>query len=185
MRVLRSLFLPLTLALLLSVTVATPSQAGGLPSRAKWNADVARAMSGSWVYVNRRASGHRKPLAINLDIDNTSLATKYGGGPVRSVLRFARHAHSLGVAIFFNTGRTGAPLHNARRQLRRAGYPVSGVCGLRSRRVTLVQSKKRCRIRVVDAGYRIIANGGNSGTDFVGGNYDRAFRLPNYGGRLK
>ena len=33
-------------------------------------------------------------------------------------------------------------------------------------------------------GYRMIANIGNRRTDFVGGNYMRAYRLPNYGNRL-
>ena len=31
---------------------------------------------------------------------------------------------------------------------------------------------------------RIIANVGNRCTDFVGGDYERAYRLPNYGNRL-
>jgi hypothetical protein len=30
----------------------------------------------------------------------------------------------------------------------------------------------------------LIANIGNRSTDFVGGNYLRAYRLPNYGGQL-
>ena len=33
-------------------------------------------------------------------------------------------------------------------------------------------------------GFTIIANIGNRSTDFVGGNYERAYRLPNYGNRL-
>lgn len=178
----------LLLVLLLTVAAAgqlAPARAAGLPSRAQWDQDVATAMAGSWKYVDRRTSGARGRLAINLDIDNTALATRYGGGPTRAVLRFARHAHGLGVALYFNTGRTGAALRRAQRQLTRAGYPVAGVCGLRSATVTFVQSKKRCRARLVAHGYTIIANVGNNATDFAGGNYERAYRLPNYGGLLK
>jgi hypothetical protein len=45
-------------------------------------------------------------------------------------------------------------------------------------------SKQRCRRQITRNGWRIIANVGNSRTDFTGGNYERAFKLPNYGGRL-
>ena len=33
-------------------------------------------------------------------------------------------------------------------------------------------------------GFRLIANIGNRRTDFVGGNYMRGYKLPDYGGRL-
>ena len=36
----------------------------------------------------------------------------------------------------------------------------------------------------VDRGFTIIANVGNRSTDFVGKNYERAFKLPSYGNRL-
>ncbi|MCL2542868.1 MAG: hypothetical protein FWE71_10490 [Nocardioidaceae bacterium] len=173
------------LALLASAALVSPGHAAGLPSRAKWLSDVRHDMVGSIGYLDRRTSGAHGRLAINLDIDNTSLATKYGGGAVGPVLRFAKRAHAEGVAVFFNTGRNGAKLRMARGQLTRAGFPVDRVCGLRSATVSLVQSKKRCRKRFVARGYTIIANVGNSATDFAGGNYQRAFRLPSYGGRLK
>jgi hypothetical protein len=32
----------------------------------------------------------------------------------------------------------------------------------------------------VDEGYTIVANVGNRSTDFLGGSYQRAFRLPDY-----
>ena len=48
----------------------------------------------------------------------------------------------------------------------------------------MTTSKQRCRQEFVAKGYTIIANVGNRSTDFVGKNYERAFKLPNYGNRL-
>jgi hypothetical protein len=45
-------------------------------------------------------------------------------------------------------------------------------------------SKQRCRASFRADGFRIVANVGNRSTDFVGGGYERAFKLPDYGGRL-
>jgi hypothetical protein len=47
-----------------------------------------------------------------------------------------------------------------------------------------VPGKERCRRQFVDKGYTLIANIGNNDTDFVGGDYERAFRLPSYDGEL-
>jgi hypothetical protein len=71
----------------------------------------------------------------------------------------------------------------ARRQLERAGFRVSRICG-RVRGERLAHSKVRCRKRFVDEGYTLIANVGNRDTDFAGGYYERAFRLPNYHNQL-
>ena len=60
---------------------------------------------------------------------------------------------------------------------------VTEVCG-RAHGEGLVHGKQRCRRHFVDEGYTIIANVGNRSTDFTGGNYERAFRLPNYGNQL-
>ena len=71
------------------------------------------------------------------------------------------------------------------RMLKRAGYHPTQVCGRRSVGETLRHSKPRCRARFIDEGYTIIANVGNNRTDFSGPkDYGRAFKLPNYGGRL-
>ncbi len=47
-----------------------------------------------------------------------------------------------------------------------------------------MHGKERCRSTYVAQGYTIIANVGNHSTDFTGGDYERAYRLPNYHNRL-
>lgn len=171
--------LPLTLA-------AAPAQAA-LPSESTWLSDVSVAMNGSKTYVSQRAQDGGTRLAVNFDIDNTSLASHYDfGAPVGRVLNFANFARGKGVVLLFNTGRVRGDgrLIRARKQLVAAGYVVTEVCGRNSSSESLAHSKQRCRAHFVDEGYTVIANVGNRSTDFVGGNYERAFRLPNYSNEL-
>jgi hypothetical protein len=184
----RRLLVTALLAAALPLSLAVAPAEAALPSKKQWLSDVDDAMTGSWTYIDRQVA-HRagRRLAINLDIDNTSLATKYDyGAPVRRVLRFTRHARSQGVVLLFNTGRVQGDgrLVRAKRQLTRAGYVVTAICGRVSKRETLTHSKQRCRARFVAAGWTITANVGNRRTDLTGGHYDRAFRLPNYSNRL-
>ena len=177
--------LAVTLLAALTVSAApVPAQAAEPPSQRQWLADTRQAMDGSRSYVGHRVArgGHR--LAVNLDIDNTALATYYAKGTaVPVVLRFARYARSQGVTLLFNTGRERGHLAGVARSLRRVGYEVREICG-RTRGESLSHSKQRCRRHFVAEGYTIIANVGNRSTDFVGGNYERAYRLPSYGGAL-
>ncbi|HEX4473085.1 MAG TPA: HAD family acid phosphatase [Nocardioides sp.] len=175
------------LVALLVASVAAPAHAASrLPSEKHWRKDVSRAMSGSRGYLRDVVAVGGGPFAINLDIDNTSLATHYRpGSPVLAVRAFARFAHQHDIAVMFNTGRLQSHLKSARTQLRKAGFPITEMCGRSSRSETLDQSKPRCREQFVSEGYTIIANVGNNPTDFSGvDDYGRAFRLPNYGGRL-
>ncbi|GAA1973177.1 HAD family acid phosphatase [Nocardioides panacihumi] len=172
------------LSLILPVLAAAPADAATLPSKSQWQADVRQAMQGSVTYLDRRVPQGGGPLAIVLDIDNTSLATHYAWPqPVRPTLRFARHAHALGVGVFFVTGRYQDSLHGVRRTLKQAGYTVTGMCGRRHGEA-LAHGKQRCRRQITHAGWRIIADVGNRASDLVGGNYERGFRLPSYGGKL-
>lgn len=174
------------IAVLIGTLVPASAAPGALPSKKKWLADVSMAMQGSRAYLDKRLE-NRLPwqkLAVNLDIDNTSLATEYDKGQAIAVtLRFARYAHNHGIKVFFNTGRGPGKIAAARASLVRAGFPIDRLC---HRKVgeDLVHSKKRCRASFVADGYVIVANVGNRSTDFVGGNYSRAFRLPNYGNQL-
>ncbi len=179
----------LTSALLTSLLVA-PAQAA-VPTRDQWLADTGSAMYGSRIWLRDRvarppAEAQRTPVryAINLDIDNTSLQTYYAPGlAVPATLRLATYANTKGVAVLFNTGRRYDRLRSIKRSLREAGYVYARVCG-RLPGESLTSSKQRCRQAFVDEGYTILANVGNRSTDFVGGNYERAYRLPNYGNQL-
>lgn len=170
--------------LLFPLLAAAPAEAAPLPSRSQWLTDVRSAMRGADGYLDRRAAQGGRRLAVVLDIDNTSIETHYGWpDPVRRTLRFARHAHDLGYGVLFVTGRQQSSLRGVRPVLRRAGYPIDAMCG-RQPGERLAHSKQRCRRQLTRSGWTITADVGNSRTDFVGRNYERAYRLPNYGGRL-
>lgn len=182
----RLLLALLPLVVLLPVALTAPAQAA-VPSEQQWLRDVAARMQGSQAYVDRRVAAGGTRLAINLDIDNTSLASHYEyGAAIAVVLRFAVHAHARGVTLLFNTGRVRGEgrLLRAERQLTAAGYPVGEVCGRSSSTERLEHSKRRCRAHFADEGYTLIANLGNRMTDFRGGGYERAFMLPGYHGLL-
>lgn len=168
------------------IGLAGPASARTAPAQSTWVADVGVAMHGARPFLRERvaqaAPGER--LALNLDIDNTSLATFYERGrAVRKVRNLARLAGTLGVTVLFNTGRLRSRLGDVPGQLRRAGYDVGAICTRRPNEL-LPASKQRCRQSFVDQGFTIVANVGNNDTDFVGGDYERAFRLPNYDGAL-
>ena len=170
--------------LLGSLLAVSPAQARSLPTKERWLADTRQAMYGSRAYVQRRAAQGGTKLAVNFDIDNTSLATYYARGTaVPVVLRFARYARTQGVTLLFNTGRERGHLAGVRASLRRVGYVAAEVCG-RNHGETLTHSKQRCRNHFRAEGYTLIANVGNRSTDFTGTGYERAFKLPNYANRL-
>jgi hypothetical protein len=156
------------------------------PTRDQWLADVKAAMKGSRDYVRARVADRtaNEKLAINFDIDNTVIATYYdGGGPIPLMSRFSRFLQRQHVAMVFNTGRSADQRTSTLNQLTRAGFPVAALC-LRNNGETLPVGKQRCRDGFIDAGWTLIANVGNNDTDFVGDGYERAFKLPNYGGVL-
>lgn len=175
------------LALALSAALLAPAHGDSkLPSEKQWRRNVAQVMKGSHAYIDRVTPGKHKKLAINLDIDNSSLASHYRRGTATpAVHSFAMYAKKHGVALLFNTARVGAPLKQARSDLSQAGYPVREVCGRKSRQEQTAHSKQRCRRHFIREGYKIIANVGNRVTDFSGPrNFGRAFRLPNYHNQL-
>jgi hypothetical protein len=179
-------------ALVLSLGLAGPASARALPAapaaptEGTWLADVGAVMQGARPFLRERAAqaGPDARLAINLDIDNTSLATYYDRGrAVRKVRNAARLATTLGYTVLFNTGRLRSRLGSVRAELTRAGYAVGAVC-TRKRGELLPVGKQRCRAAFVAQGYTIVANIGNNDSDFEGADYERAFRLPNYDGAL-
>ncbi len=176
----------LAVVVLGTVSLSSATGASRLRSERQWHKDVAHAMRGSHRYLRHAISTGDRAYAINLDIDNTSLATYYRRGTsVLAVRDFARAAHRQGVAVLFNTARVGSKVAAARRMLNKAGYPVTEMCGRSRPTEQLARGKRLCRARYIREGYTIVANVGNNPTDFAGPrNYGRAFRLPNYGGRL-
>jgi hypothetical protein len=171
----------LVIALALLGGFYAPAQAR-LPSRAVWMSDVSEAMEGSIPWLEQRVDRGGRRLAANFDIDNTSIASHYDpGDPVPQVLEFAQRARELGVSLLFNTGRVNRSDLRAStlRQLDRNGYEVAELC-MREQGESKAAGKQRCRRQFVADGYTIIANVGNLPTDFVGGDYERAFRLPHY-----
>jgi len=169
------------------VAPLAPAEAGQAPSREQWIKDVNQAVKGSGAYIRERTATGDPMLAINFDIDNSSIATYYDGkglpNPIPRILKLANLAKSKGVALVFNTGRLGKIYKRTMTQLTDAGYDVAMLC-MRTKGETLPHSKQRCRDSFIAAGYTLIANIGNNPTDFVGDGYEKAYKLPNYGGAL-
>jgi predicted secreted acid phosphatase len=183
--VLRRLVSAALLALVLVLTAMVPStQAAAMPSRQQWLHDTVTALAGSRPYVAKRVTQGGSKLALNLDIDNTSLQTYYAAGQaVPATIRLVRYAKSKGVYILFNTGRNVSQRKSTIAQLKKAGYPVDGLCA-HYKGEALAHSKQRCRTSFANNGFHIIANVGNRSTDFTGKGYERAYRLPSYNNRL-
>lgn len=175
----------LTLALGSAIAPATAAERK-VPSRDQWLKDVNKVMKASGAYLRKRTESGETGLAVNFDIDNSSIASYYDGpsaGAIPRILKFATVARGLGVALVFNTGRLNLQRERTLTQLSDAGYEVAALC-MRRKGETIPHGKQRCRDRFVANGYTLIANVGNNPTDFTGDGYEKAYRLPNYGGQL-
>jgi hypothetical protein len=151
----------------------------------------------------RKACRPPKPMALVLDIDETSLSnyqylalTNFtqtvaslalsvvaaDAPPVRPTLDLYRYAQSKNVDVFFITGRPDN-IPGTRQQtelnLRGAGYRDWDGLALNPGGLGTVEYKSGERKRIEDEGYRIIANVGDQESDLQGGHADRAFKLPN------
>ncbi|WP_405889666.1 hydrolase [Streptomyces sp. NBC_00133] len=158
-----------------------------------WQRDVAAVAAVARPYIEQRtsnASGQK--LAIVLDIDNTSLETdfhgfwKYPTPAVKPVLDLARFADSRGVDVFFVTARPGIIYSLTSYNLKKVGYPVSGlyVRDLPDLFDEVSEYKTGKRAEIEANGHTIIANIGNKSSDLVGGHAERTFKLPDYDGQL-
>ncbi|MFG2328745.1 HAD family acid phosphatase [Streptomyces sp. NPDC048604] len=158
-----------------------------------WRNDVAAVIDQARPYIEKRSekAGSEKQ-AIVLDIDNSSLETDFHPfwelptPAIPEVRELVADAHERGVAIFFVTARPGIIYSLTDWNLKRAGYPVDGLY-VRSlpdlfAEVSAYKTEKRAEIEA--KGYTIIANIGNNTTDIVGGHAERAFKLPDYDGKL-
>ncbi|MEU9015069.1 HAD family acid phosphatase [Streptomyces sp. NPDC048479] len=157
-----------------------------------WQKDVQEVAHRASAYLHARTRSLKpsERAAIVLDIDNSALETAYADElpipPVQAVLQVVVAARSNGVKIFFVTARTEIADAATKANLRHAGYPVDG---LYSRPVTKAlespaEFKTAKRKEIERDGYTIVANIGNTVTDLVGGHAERAFKLPDYDGKL-
>ncbi|MEU6173125.1 HAD family acid phosphatase [Streptantibioticus parmotrematis] len=153
-----------------------------------WLSDVQKVANQAQSWLQQRLAnvtpGERP--AIVLDIDNTALATHFDPGkPVQAILRIAQYAEQHHAAVLFASYRQQDSYHSTLGQLQNAGYPVDGLC-LRPDGSTegKAQVKLDCRTNYEKKGYTLTANVGNQDTDFQGGHYEKAFKLPDYNGLL-
>ncbi|MFF4220217.1 MULTISPECIES: HAD family acid phosphatase [Streptomyces] len=172
--------------------VATPAVAApartaaasgrGAPDYRTWQADVKEAVAPAVPWLRGRSAERGGKQAIVLDIDNTALETYYHPGQAdKPVLEVAEWAHRHHMAVLFVTARTSSS--SARQELQDAGYPVDAIC-TREHGESKEEGKARCRKELTRDGYVITANIGNRSTDFIGGYYEKGFKLPDYDGRL-
>ncbi|MEV5241406.1 HAD family acid phosphatase [Streptomyces cinnamoneus] len=157
-----------------------------------WQRDVRAAVDGAMPYITERTAGaHGQKQAVVLDIDNSSLETDFHWTTfptpaIKPVLDLARYAHERGAAVFFVTARPGILDGVTEWNLRRVGYPVSGLYVRHLpdlfRDVSTYKTAKRTEIEA--QGYTIIANIGNNTTDLAGGHAERTVKLPDYDGKL-
>jgi acid phosphatase len=183
----------------------TPAQAPASPAEivayhdsGEWAADTSSVIRRARRHLAAHLSEPRP--AIVLDVDDTSLSSYSclkavdfkraqadcsGNGTMpaisqtRSLYRYARRHH---VTVFFITGRRSAMRATTIANLHRAGYQGRIRIKLRPNQEapgTYDGWKSRTRARIVDRGYRIIANVGDQRSDLTGGHALRAFKVPN------
>jgi predicted secreted acid phosphatase len=101
---------------------------------------------------------------------------------IPQTLQLFKQARTLGVAVFFITGRDTTQRIATRRNLRKAGYV--GYRGLympgkSAHYPSAADFKVNQRRRIEADGYAIIANMGDQPSDLAGGHSERSFLLPN------
>jgi len=157
-------------------------------------------------YLKRRAATAKpgEKLALILDIDETSLSNwdeekrddfgfiasdwdAWAGSEkapaIAGTLRLYREAQSLGVAVFFITGRDERLREITALNLKNAGYENWAGLALRGQHApeqTTIDYKSAERRKIVDAGYRIILNVGDQLSDLKGNpQAEMSIKLPN------
>jgi acid phosphatase len=100
---------------------------------------------------------------------------------IASTLELARHARSLGVAVFFITGRPASLREATESNLRAEGYEWEGVI-LLPEGVSFKSAadfKALERRKLTEEGYTILLSIGDQQSDLSGGYAERTFKLPN------
>jgi acid phosphatase len=101
--------------------------------------------------------------------------------PIRPTLELYRQARSLGLAVFFITGRPEFLREATERNLRAAGYDewkdlMMVPKGFKMK--SAADFKAPARQRIAGQGYSIIVNMGDQDSDLAGGYAERTFKLP-------
>jgi acid phosphatase len=96
-------------------------------------------------------------------------------------LELAKRADSLGVAVFFISGRPASLQEPTERNLRKEGYQPAGVI-VQAEGATFksaVDFKAPERRKLTEQGYTVILTMGDQDSDLLGGYAERTFKLPN------
>ena len=108
---------------------------------------------------------------------------KLGVDPaIESTLDIYRTARSLGVKVFFVTGRKETSRAGTEQNLRIAGYPVWERVIMEpegSHFASATDFKAPAREKIEQEGFTIIANVGDQKSDLDGGHAEKGFKLPN------
>ena len=166
--------------------------------------ELTKAIEKAHEYVIEQADANKgKPLALVLDIDETSLSNydkiaKYnfhasskqihkdilaGDSPViQPMLSLYNDAVKHGVKVFFVTGRSESELEATQKNLTSAGY--SNWAGLYVRPTqyaepSIISFKSKAREEISKKGYLVIATIGDQYSDIKGGFAQKGFKLPN------
>lgn len=177
----------------------------------RYDRDVAKVVTAARAWLDKRVKTTSKPaIVLDIDetalsnwpamrvngwvrITNGPCDLEKGPCGIRSwqamakskaiapTLALAQHAHKLGVAVFFITGRPERLREATERNLREQGYEWAGLI-LEPEGATFSSAadfKAPERRKVAERGYTILLSLGDQESDLEGGYAERTFKLPN------
>lgn len=177
----------------------------------KYLADISAIMAKAERQLNLiiKQAGRQKPLAVVLDVDETSLSNidlifkayrlvyevgdkvpprffrdfnqPYRAPAIAPVLNFYNKARAHGIAIFFITGRYESGRSGTEINLHRVGFAQYKQLIMRPDQLSAkaVDFKTAARKTITEQGYRIIMNIGDQESDLRGGYAEFSYKLPN------
>jgi predicted secreted acid phosphatase len=177
----------------------------------RYDADVSQVVQEAQAYLEQRARAVTKPaIVLDIDETSLSNWPAYRvngwarllNGPcdleqgpcgirawqsmARSAalpptLALVKRAKTLGVAVFFISGRPAALREATERNLRQQGYEWDGltIYSEGAHYGSAVEFKAPERKRITERGYTILLTIGDQDSDLAGGDAERGFKLPN------
>lgn len=172
----------------------------------EYNKDINQRIALATETLKKRLAAHKpkdKPLAIVLDIDETSLSNyadmkrrDFGGtlteiqadedkgqdSAILPTLTLFNFAKQNGVTVFFITGRQTAERQDTIRNLKNAGYDGWAALFMRQGQYqngSAIDYKTAMRKIIEAKGYDIALNIGDQMSDLKGGHADQGIKLPN------